>query len=359
MGQSADNHTQAGPSRGTLAAAGWLRYLIPILMIGLAVHLLLPQIAGLEQSVATLRQMSWWLICLAGLAQLVSYLGSGLELVYLARLSGDRLSIWRGISLTLAANSVGLVAGGIVGNSAATYSWAKGSRLSAASAGLLATVPSLLNNALLLVISIIGVGYLFIVHDLTKLEAVSVGLVFLGLVLIGAIFVWGVGHPVQVAAHGNRVAAALPWRRKKPHDPERLQRVVEQWANTGRIVRHGWHGPLSGAAVNVAMDVLTLFLLFLAAGDRVGFGVLLAGYGLPLMIGKLPLVPGGVGVIEGTMTAIYLSLGVPHDVAVVAILSYRLFSFWIPTLLGFPIAAALQRETAAERVIPGGEHPAA
>ena len=276
----------------------------------------------------------------------------------LARLDGDRLSISRGISMTLAGNTIGLIAGGVVGNSAAIYSWTKGSRLGTVSAGLLAAVPSFLNNIVLLAVSIVGVGYLFVVHDLTSLEAVSVGLVFVGLVGLGVAFVWGMAHPDDIAVRANRWAAAWAKRRKKPFDPDQVQRSVERWFNTSRVLRYGWPGPVSGAAVNVALDVLTLFLVFLAAGYRVPFGVLLAGYGLPAMIGKLPLLPGGVGVIEGSMTAIYLSLGVPHDVAVVAILGYRLFSFWIPTLAGFPIAVVLQRETAAERVT-SGKHPAA
>jgi uncharacterized membrane protein YbhN (UPF0104 family) len=38
-------------------------------------------------------------------------------------------------------------------------------------------------------------------------------------------------------------------------------------------------------------------------------------------------------------------MGVPNDVTVVVILGYRLISFWIPTLLGFPLALYLQRVT--------------
>jgi uncharacterized protein (TIRG00374 family) len=53
------------------------------------------------------------------------------------------------------------------------------------------------------------------------------------------------------------------------------------------------------------------------------------------------MLPGGVGVIEAGMVAIYDSLLVPNAVSVVVILGYRLFSFWLPTLLGFVAAAYL------------------
>jgi len=54
-------------------------------------------------------------------------------------------------------------------------------------------------------------------------------------------------------------------------------------------------------------------------------------------------VPGGVGVVEATMTAIFVALGAPPDATLIATLGYRLFSFWLPTLLGFPLAVYLQR----------------
>lgn len=55
-----------------------------------------------------------------------------------------------------------------------------------------------------------------------------------------------------------------------------------------------------------------------------------------------PHLPGGVGVVEGTMAALYSGLGVQSSIMVVVILVYRMFSFWLPTLVGFPLAAYLQ-----------------
>ena len=88
--------------------------------------------------------------------------------------------------------------------------------------------------------------------------------------------------------------------------------------------------------------MLTVYFLFIAAGHYVSIGILIAGYGLPFILGKMAFIlPGGVGVIEAGMVAIYDSLLVPNPVSVVVILGYRLFSFWLPTLLGFAAAAYL------------------
>ena len=97
-------------------------------------------------------------------------------------------------------------------------------------------------------------------------------------------------------------------------------------------------------------SICSLFL-FIAAGNRVSFGVLLSGYGVPLLLGKMAfIIPGGVGVVESSMAALYTELGVSSTTKVVVVLGYRLVSFWIPSLAGFPIAAYLQN-------IQKGKHP--
>jgi uncharacterized protein (TIRG00374 family) len=103
-----------------------------------------------------------------------------------------------------------------------------------------------------------------------------------------------------------------------------------------------WRGPVVGDVLNVVFDILTLYLLFFAAHYSASPGLVLAGYGLPLLAAKLSVIPGGLGIVEGGMVALYEALGVPSGVAVVVILSYRLISFWIPSLIGFVFAIALE-----------------
>ena len=92
--------------------------------------------------------------------------------------------------------------------------------------------------------------------------------------------------------------------------------------------------------------MLTLYFLFIATGYNVSLGVLFAGYGLPFILGKMAfLFPGGVGVMEASMVAMYDSLQVPNAVSVVVILGYRLFSFWLPSLLGYAAAGTLRRKS--------------
>jgi putative heme transporter len=47
----------------------------------------------------------------------------------------------------------------------------------------------------------------------------------------------------------------------------------------------------------------------------------------------LPL-PGGIGGVDGAMIGAFSAFGVSGSLAVVSVLSYRAFAFWLPTLPG-------------------------
>jgi uncharacterized protein (TIRG00374 family) len=103
------------------------------------------------------------------------------------------------------------------------------------------------------------------------------------------------------------------------------------------------------ALLNLAFDVVCLGCIVAATGHRIDLAVLLGGYGVPLLLGRSSLLPGGIAVVEVAMTGSYVSLGVPAEVAVVSILVYRVFSFWLPSLAGIPIAIWLQAHLKVRR----------
>jgi len=320
------------------------RYLPLLLVLGLAVHLILPQIATLEHSLQVIKRMVLWAVALAVVAQVLSYVGSGFLLRAIIAVVGQRLSVARSMLITMAASSIGLVAGGPVGNAAATYRWTRASGISKEGAVLAGWLPSLFNNGALVVIGMFGLLHLLIAHQLSTLQAIGFGLTLLVLGLIVGMVLWGVYHRPQLTMLAVRAVSRWAALRRRPYDPATTEaatgRLFSAW-DTLRI--GGWRGPALGAALNIVFDMLTLYFLFVAAGHAVSPGVLLAGYGLPLLLGKVTFLPGGVGIVEGTMAALYDGLGVPDGVTVVVILTYRVLSFWLPTLLGFPLIPYLQR----------------
>jgi uncharacterized membrane protein YbhN (UPF0104 family) len=48
------------------------------------------------------------------------------------------------------------------------------------------------------------------------------------------------------------------------------------------------------------------------------------------------------------MAALFTSLAVPKDIALVVILGYRLISFWLPIMVGFLVYFLINRKQAKE-----------
>ena len=315
-----------------------------LVVLGVAVHLLLPQITALENSWQVLLKMSLWAVILAFIAQALSYLGSGFLLQKTLAIALQSISLIRSILIVLGAASIGMVAGGTVGSSAAIYRWTSGEEGSMEGATLASILPSLFNNLMLVLLSVFGLVHLILVHNLTQAQLIGFGATLFTLGLLIGICLLAVQYRVRASAAVIWVTGHAARLRHKSYDPANTQKEMDDIFSAWDMLWRGeWHILALGAFLNVAFDMLTLYFLFIAAGNRVSFGVLLSGYGLPLLLGKMAfIIPGGVGVVESSMAALYTGLGVSSATTVVVVLGYRLVSFWIPSFSGFPIAAYLQ-----------------
>ena len=73
--------------------------------------------------------------------------------------------------------------------------------------------------------------------------------------------------------------------------------------------------------------------------------MLVVGYFVGLLGNLLPL-PGGVGGVDGGMIGAFVAFGEPTGLTVVAVLAYRGFAFYLPTLPGAIAYLTLRRTVA-------------
>src|SRR5262249_57762548 len=90
---------------------------------------------------------------------------------------------------------------------------------------------------------------------------------------------------------------------------------------------------LLGAVAWWGFDISVLWAMFHAFGSPPPFTVIWMAYFVGLLGNLLPL-PGGLGGVEGAMIGAFVAFGVNLDLAVLAVLSYRAISFWLPTPFG-------------------------
>ena len=105
---------------------------------------------------------------------------------------------------------------------------------------------------------------------------------------------------------------------------------------------------LLGAVAWWGFDICVLWAMFHAFGSPPPFTVIWMAYFIGMLGNLLPL-PGGLGGVEGGMIGAFVAFGVSLDLAVLAVLSYRGISFWLPTIPGGVAYFQLRRTVARWR----------
>lgn len=74
-----------------------------------------------------------------------------------------------------------------------------------------------------------------------------------------------------------------------------------------------------------------------AMSAPIDLGVLLTGFCAGMALAFVSMIPGGLGVQEGSMTAIYVAFGVDNEQAVLAALAFRLVYQTLPFVISLPL----------------------
>jgi uncharacterized protein (TIRG00374 family) len=88
------------------------------------------------------------------------------------------------------------------------------------------------------------------------------------------------------------------------------------------------------ATLNWLLDAGSLFVFVGAFGHWVNPDGLLVAYGLAYVLAAIPITPGGLGVVEATLTALLVGFNTPRGIATLGVVVYRLIQFWAPIPIG-------------------------
>lgn len=172
-----------------------------------------------------------------------------------------------------------------------------------------------------------------------SLAAIPVGAVLLGIVVRAVPGVRSAWHrlaarlegAVPPARHLSRAYRAVVRIRPRPRD----------WLALGGL-----------ALLNWVENAACLLAAILALGGTVPWRGLLVSYGFAQVAATIPITPGGLGVVEGSLAALLVAYGVQTDRALADVGLYRLISFWAPAAVGWTIWAVT---VLGERRGPGSD----
>ena len=97
------------------------------------------------------------------------------------------------------------------------------------------------------------------------------------------------------------------------------------------------------AAGRWAFDYATLLAALAAVGSHPRPALVLLAFCAAQVLAQIPITPGGLGFVEAGLTATLALAGVKAGDAVLATLTYRLFSYWLPLPLGLAGATLHRR----------------
>jgi uncharacterized protein (TIRG00374 family) len=153
--------------------------------------------------------------------------------------------------------------------------------------------------------------------------------------LAGIFFVFLTDRPLTLAARVVE-AAHNNCLRKRPRLTGLEQRWLQQRDETRNALGRRWRGAILLSAGRVLCDFGCLLAALAATGSRPRPAGVLVAYSATMVLALLPLTPGGLGIVEGSLTGLLVLAGVSSPVAALAVLAYRLVSYWLPILLGPP-----------------------
>jgi uncharacterized protein (TIRG00374 family) len=138
----------------------------------------------------------------------------------------------------------------------------------------------------------------------------------------------------------------------------RMARIAQRLANAPAAFSAGMRESLChvrerdpallGAIAYWGFNVAVLWACFHAFGDPPPLAVIIMGYFVGFLGNLLPL-PGGIGGVDGGMIGAFAAFGVPLSLVVPAVLAYRIFTFWLPTIPGAIAYFQLRRTVARWR----------
>ena len=188
-----------------------------------------------------------------------------------------------------------------------------------------------------------GMIHLFLHNQLHAVEVAAAALLTLvSAVQVAALFL-ALGHPRSLLRSLRWVERALERVVRLVHRPSPLrcgwaEATATQLSEAATVFRTHPRRMVRAFLISLASNAIsigTLYFLFLAFRQAASLGVLVSGYAMAILFLNVSPSPQGIGVVEGLMTLVLTSLGVPGATALAVTLAFRGMSLWVPMALGF------------------------
>jgi uncharacterized protein (TIRG00374 family) len=314
--------------------------LIFLLATGIALYILWPSLLSVLESWPELLDLNpVWFVAM-GILEALSFVC--IWALQRIALGTDR---WFGVATAqLASNAFSrVVPGGAAAGGALQWRMLTDSGVDGAKVATAVTAASLISTGTLFLLPLLSVPAMLLgrpVPEGLAQAAVLGGLVF----VVGFVIGWRLLTHDRLLRSIGRGAQSLRNRIKRREAPvtDLPRRLVVQRDEIRDILGDTWWKALLASLGNWLFDYLALLAAITAVGSRPRPTLVLLAYTASMVLAMIPITPGGLGFVEAGLTGLLALAGVSGGDAVLAVLAYRLVSFWLPLPMG-AVAAYLHR----------------
>lgn len=351
----ADHVIDAGqdPPRVRFTKGRLLAFLVVAVSVALFLYFVLPKLVGLQQTWNRVGRGDPWYLGLAAVLEVLSFacyvmLFRAVFTTPCARVPGAaRIGRRESYQITMASLAATRLFAAAGAGGIALTAWAlrrAGLGPRSVAARMLAFL-TLLYAVYMTAFVVDGVGLYLGAFRGSGPFAITIGPAIFGAVVIAA-FLAIAFLPRGFEAAVNRWTTAERWLGRAARWLAALSATAATGVRTALELLRGRDPALLGAVGWWAFDIAVLWACFHAFGTAPPEAVIVMAYLVGMLGNTLPL-PGGIGGVDGGMIGAFTAFGVNVEASVVAVLAYRAFAFWLPTVPGavayFQLRRTVQR----------------
>ena len=316
----------------------WIRYAVGLGLAALAVWALAGRRGELSGASGYLGHLDWTWLVLAVAAELGSLAAFAIVQQRLLAAGDVDSSLPQMLSVTFAITAIAnsMPAGPLVSSVFAFHQYRRRGADEAIAGWVLAAV-FVAASVTLALVAAAGVGIAGAEGSGLNLVWVTIGVLVAALAM-GVVFVQqrALTWTIRALLRGTRRVLHWPSGDLGAHVDRIVSRLAAVSLSARAIAAIAWWG-----VANWILDCGCLALSFLAVGVGVPWKGLLLAYGAGQLAANLPITPGGLGVVEGSLTIALVAFGGAETSTVAAVLLYRIITFWGELPVGWGTWGAL------------------
>lgn len=130
------------------------------------------------------------------------------------------------------------------------------------------------------------------------------------------------------------------YKKYKPRHAIQIKQYVSGFQSTMKVLitdKYVLMYALPLSFVGWIVEIFRVYFVFLAFGANVSPIIIAEVFIIACLVGMIPLLPGGLGAVDGIMILFYSSAGITASISAAATVVERLISFWMTTILGLVV----------------------